>query len=237
MPDCRLNIAVEGNGPMRRMGTILTIALLSGCASMSKEECLYADWRAIGYEDGARGAPVSAISSRRQACVKQIGAAPDMSEYLAGREQGLRQYCQPSNGFRLGADGGNYFGVCTGPEGDTFAVAYESGRHLYDLESSVNSVGNAIAKAQKNLKAVKYHITEVEAALISPETPIPARIELLAELKNFSEERGRIETAIVALTRDHARAEDELADYQAFIAENGPYPTGALRSEADNYSR
>lgn len=210
---------------MRRFTAILTIWLLGGCASMSKEECLYADWQAIGYEDGARGAPVSAISSRRQACVKQIGEAPDMAEYLAGREQGLRQFCQPSNGFRLGADGANYHGVCAGPEGDSFAAAYESGRHLYNLESAVDSAGNAIAKAHKDLKAVKSHITEVEAALISPETPTPERIELLATLKNLSEERGRIETAIVALTRDHTRAEDELADYEAILAENGPYPS------------
>lgn len=212
---------------MRQIAVLLTILLAAGCASMSKEECLYADWRAIGYEDGARGAPVSAISSRRQACVKQIGEAPDMSEYLAGRDQGLRQFCQPSNGFRLGADGANYFGVCSGPEGDNFAAAYESGRRLYDLENQVDSTGNAIAKAHKDLKAVKHQTTEVEAALISPETPTPARIELLAKLKNLSEERGRIETAIVALTRDHTRAEDELADYEAFLAENGPYPTGS----------
>lgn len=112
---------------------------------MSKEGRLYADWQAIGYEDGARGAPVSAISSRRQACVKQIGEAPDMAEYLAGREQGLRQFCQPSNGFRLGADGATYHGVCAGPEGDSFAAAYESGRHPYSLGSAVDSTGNAIA--------------------------------------------------------------------------------------------
>ena len=31
------------------------IALLSGCASMSSEECLATDWSAVGYEDGARG--------------------------------------------------------------------------------------------------------------------------------------------------------------------------------------
>lgn len=115
--------------------------------------------------------------------------------------------------------------MCAGPEGDDFAAAYESGRHLCDLESAVDSTGNAIAKAHKDLKAVKSHITEVEAALISPETPTPTRIELLAKLKNLSEERGRIETAIITLTHDHARAEDEFADYQAFLAENGPYPT------------
>jgi hypothetical protein len=36
-------------------GLLLAIAVLSGCASMSSEECVNSDWAAIGYEDGSRG--------------------------------------------------------------------------------------------------------------------------------------------------------------------------------------
>ena len=35
----------------------LAAALATGCASMSKEECRYVDWRTVGYEDGAAGRP------------------------------------------------------------------------------------------------------------------------------------------------------------------------------------
>ncbi|MCA8888951.1 MAG: DUF2799 domain-containing protein, partial [Parvularculaceae bacterium] len=73
---------------------------------MSKEECRLADWQAIGYEDGARGAPVSAISARREICAKKANVAPDMDAYLVGRAQGLEIFCRPSNGFELGARGG-----------------------------------------------------------------------------------------------------------------------------------
>lgn len=224
---------------MRRVTAILSFATLTlgGFASMSKEECLHADWRAIGYEDGAAGAPVSAISNRRTACVKKVGAAPDMAEYLAGREQGLRLYCQPSNGYRLGASGARYQGVCAGPDSNLFTAAYQSGLHLHQLQFALDSAAHALSKAHKDLRAVKHHITEVEAALVSPDTSNPSRIELLAELKNLSEERGRIETAIVALARDEARAEDELTDYQAYLAENGPYPSRSVAPERASFRR
>ena len=72
---------------MRLVVFAIGAVLLTGCAGgLSKDECLYADWRAIGYEDGARGAPASAVSSHRQACAKKAGVTPDMSEYLAGRD-------------------------------------------------------------------------------------------------------------------------------------------------------
>ena len=33
----------------------LSLLLLGGCATMSEQECLVSDWRAIGYEDGVQG--------------------------------------------------------------------------------------------------------------------------------------------------------------------------------------
>ena len=101
---------------MRIVASIIFLALLGGCAGgLSKDECLYADWQAIGYEDGARGAPASAVSSHRQACAKKAGVTPDMTAYLTGRDEGLREYCKPSNGFAVGSRGARYYGVCTGP--------------------------------------------------------------------------------------------------------------------------
>ena len=38
----------------------------TGCATMGKDECLSADWRTIGFEDGAGGYPASRIGQYRQ---------------------------------------------------------------------------------------------------------------------------------------------------------------------------
>lgn len=211
------------------------LVLVSGCAGISKEECLYADWGAIGYEDGAAGRPVSAITPRRAACAKKAGVTVDMAAYTAGREQGLTVYCQPSNGYAVGARGIGYTGVCTGPAEAAFMSAYEAGRRLYTLESAVNAYAADIRQAHQDLRNVDYRIAEAESALISPATPHLERIEILADLKHLSEEKGNIETALIALNRDHARAQEALADYRDHLAYEGPYPSAAVSPSRASY--
>lgn len=220
---------------MRTALFIIPLVFASGCASMSKEECLHADWRAIGYEDGAHGAAVSAISPRRRACTKKVGVAPDMSAYLAGRREGLERYCEPTNGFAVGSRGAAYNGVCEGPDAVHFLAAYQKGHQLYQLEAAHIGAGQAISDAQKDLWAVKRQIADVEVALVSPSTPHGARLELLAELKNLSEDKGRIETAIIALSRDEERAADDLAEYRAFLVAEGVSEIGALSPALASY--
>ncbi|MET0809299.1 MAG: DUF2799 domain-containing protein [Pseudoxanthomonas sp.] len=83
----------------------LLILALSGCATMNKDECLTVDWRTVGYEDGVAGRSGDRIAQHRKACAKH-GVAPDLDAYQSGRDQGLREYCQPDNGYQLGARGG-----------------------------------------------------------------------------------------------------------------------------------
>ena len=88
-----------------------SILLISGCATMGKDECLTSNWRSIGYEDGARGYPPERIGNHRKACAKH-SVSPDLQAYQAGRAEGLQAFCQPHKGFQLGSRGGNYAGVC-----------------------------------------------------------------------------------------------------------------------------
>jgi len=40
------------NMKFKVIGAALATLVMSGCASMSSDECMTADWTAIGYEDG-----------------------------------------------------------------------------------------------------------------------------------------------------------------------------------------
>ena len=66
----------------------IAVAVLSGCASMSSEECANSDWSAIGYEDGSRGYTTDKFGSRRKACAKH-GITADFRAYQEGRDEGL----------------------------------------------------------------------------------------------------------------------------------------------------
>jgi len=207
---------------IRRAGVLSLISLLglSGCASMSADECVTSDWHAIGYEDGARGYTADQLGNRRKACAKH-GVTPDFESYQAGREQGLRQYCQPSRGFSLGAGGSRYNGVCPGDMEADFVDAYNSGHQLYTLRSRVNSATNQINAKKRELEKTHDKIRSAEAELISAETTIENRVLLLSDLKEFSERTGQLDAEIAGLIEERAISEQQLAAYQAVIADAG----------------
>lgn len=207
---------------MKRAGFLSLISLLglSGCASMSADECLTSDWNAIGFEDGSRGYTADQIGSRRKACAKH-GVTPDFQAYQKGRKKGLREYCKPARGFSLGKSGARYKGVCpAGLEAD-FINAYNQGHHLYSLRSRVNDASAQISAKEHELDNVNDRIRSAEAQLIATETTIQDRVLLLADLKELSERTGQLEAEIADLIADRAAAEQQLSAYQAMLANSG----------------
>ena len=204
----------------RRAGIIFLAAAIamSGCASMSEEECVMSDWRTIGYEDGSMGYSGDRIGSHRKACAKH-GVAPDFEAYKAGRREGLRQYCQPSRGFSLGTSGGRYQGVCPSDLEPGFVDAFNSGHKLYNLRSQVNAANAQINAREAELEKTQEQIRQVQADLISPDTTTEDRVMLLVDLKDLSERTGEIEAEIVDLIEDRAVYEQQLNQYEAMIAD------------------
>lgn len=202
------------------LGMTLILAGISGCASMSGDECASGDWTTIGYEDGARGFTTDRISQHRKACAKH-GIAPDFAAYRNGRKQGLVEYCQPGRGFDIGANGGSYSGVCSANLEANFLDAYNAGYRLYSLQSEVNRASSSINSRERELERIKAEMRSKEAALISSETETRERILLLQELKDLSERTGQIDSEIRDLYEQRARAQIELESYQVVVVDLG----------------
>ena len=205
---------------IRLAGLFSVVALfgLSGCATMSAEECAVSDWRTIGYEDGAMGYSADRISNHRKACAKH-GVAPDFEAYQTGRSEGLRQFCQPSRGFNLGASGGRYNGVCPSDLEPDFVDAFNTGHKLYNLQANVNQANYQINAREDELERNKARIRQIEADLISSETSGEERILLLVDLKEAAERTGEIEAEIVELVEERAVFQQQLDQYEAMIAD------------------
>jgi len=196
------------------------VVSLSGCASMSSDECANSDWSAIGYEDGSRGYTSARFTNRRKACASH-GVTADFQAYQDGREQGLSEFCQPGRGFNVGASGASYNGVCATDLEPEFLEAYRVGYQLYDLRSNVSNVSSLISRKKRELEKITKEIRFKEAALISAESTTEARILLLVDIKDLAEHKGRVEAEIQGLIADRVRYQSELRHYEQTVAAYG----------------
>lgn len=140
--------------PVRRMiATAMTAAAmvtLSGCATLSEEECKTADWGRLGYKDGAAGQPESRLAEHAEACAK-VGIRPITDIWRAGWDRGVHAYCVPSVGWREGLAGRSYQGVCRGRDEDGFLSAYQAGAEIHRLESRISSNDSDIRRLEREL--------------------------------------------------------------------------------------
>ncbi|MEM9385412.1 MAG: DUF2799 domain-containing protein [Pseudomonadota bacterium] len=197
--------------PTRRLGTLAVLAgLLAGCAHMDEEQCQLADWRTIGFEDGARGLDASRISKHREVCARH-GVSPDLAAYQDGREAGLRQFCRPANGFDQGQSGNAYRGACPADLEADFLMGWNAGRQIWEVASAVREAEQQLQRRESRLASVKEDVQEAEAELIRDGVTADRRAELLAQVKALAEEQGALESEITELLIELDRREERLA--------------------------
>ena len=197
--------------------TLAAVALLQACASMGKDECLTADWRTIGYEDGVQGLSASRISQHRSDCAK-YGVTPDLKAYLAGRDQGLTEYCKPENGLRVGEAGGEYGAVCPPELESGFLAGYRQGHELFTLRAALSQVESDLRSRHDELDHARKKIEKKSAKLVAEETTTQERIKLLADIKDLSDEVNHLKQDIATLEDEHAARAADLAQFERRIS-------------------
>jgi outer membrane murein-binding lipoprotein Lpp len=193
--------------------------LLAGCASgVSKEQCMAADWRTVGYEDGVQGWPSDRIGVHRVACGKhQI--TPDLAAYLEGRERGLIEYCQPRNGYRVGLRGAGYANVCPTPTEAAFIDGYRYGRQIHDARSALRQSQAQLRGARESLAQTEAAMASVTAELVLPDVPSPRRAFLATELVRLTSGRAELLARIDQL----AQRTQQLASSVQALERSSPY--------------
>lgn len=118
------------------LGSALAIG---GCASLSQEECLNADWYDIGARDGAEGYPANRWADHRRSC-SEYRIQPDWEAYRAGWEEGINNYCTPERGFQEGRKGAGYAKVCPPQRERAFLREYRIGQEMYEQERRIEEL-------------------------------------------------------------------------------------------------
>ena len=133
-------------GLVRRLtclSLLLAALAMSGCATLNESQCRSASWAEIGFRDGRNGRSADRIPDHTEACEK-YGVAPDGTDYPAGRDEGLVQYCTRHNGFEVGRSNGTYDGVCVTLNERAFLEGFNKGKALYEARARLESVESEI---------------------------------------------------------------------------------------------
>lgn len=154
---------------------------LSGCASLSENECRGADWESIGYRDGSQGHNAGRLADHSAACA-EYGIKTDRELYEQGRLRGLELFCTGSNALRLGRQGYSYSGVCPLSLEPQFSRGYELGRQLHDMDVHMQNLRTQIQAVQTELKREEPPLKEAD------------RDTLLYRLGRLEREYGRSES-------------------------------------------
>jgi hypothetical protein len=177
------------------------ILLGPGCATLDKDECLVADWRLIGYQDGAAGKQATVVGEYREDCAEH-GVVPDLDAYRAGRTEGLLQYCTTDNGYRLGASGRGYSAVCPAGSDGVFRAAYDEGREIYLARSRVNNTHSQIHSKRQTISTLEQEKEDRLAEMISDGITSEQRVLLLYRIHKIEKEIHSTEEEIGLLEHD-----------------------------------
>ena len=186
---------------------LIALLVLSACASISKEECLAADWYSIGVEDGSKGYPMSRIGAYRKDCA-EVGVAPDADQYAQGRDRGLESYCTYERGYAEGKRGSSNRAVC--PPGQLeaeFMQGYNDGHYVYEVNQNIR-------KLERDLAAVNKEVDEIRQDMDNG-----YRVDTAGNKREISKyERDAMYERLLALGKEEGRLEGEIATLRASIA-------------------
>ncbi|MCK4743486.1 MAG: DUF2799 domain-containing protein [Sulfuriflexus sp.] len=143
---------------MLRSIFVLMLAFgLSGCASLSKEQCLAGNWSDIGYRDGRQGYKPESIDTHAKACAEH-GVRPSREKYTQGYNKGIRTYCSPSNGRHVGEANRYYHHVCPADLEPEFLENYRYGKKLYDADKKIKTAIDDLRKKEDQLRVEKNSV-------------------------------------------------------------------------------
>src|SRR3569833_2137161 len=196
------------------LALVLAASLMAGCSGMSKKECLAGDWRTVGDEDGVEGRLGEQIGEHRRDCAK-YGVRTDLDHYQQGRIQGLREFCQPVNGYRVGVRGGYYYGVCPVELEQPVLAAYISGHELLVLLARVSNTQYALDSKRRELAGIQHGILENSVQAVSRANAPDERAHSVLDVAQLAQRAGQLQVEIRQLSEDSVRYQQELDEYRA----------------------
>ena len=194
-------------------------AMLAGCATMSPEECLQANWKEVGYNDGVAGYPASRSAEHREACA-ETGVSVDFKLYRDGYTLGLPYYCTRETGFESADHGGEYAAQCVSDKFPEYASGYSEGLGVLALQRELRELDARIEDKSAQANALLSQIGQLHGTRNNEQLPSDTRREagyqrdqleslyntLHREIDSLDQERDQLAAEIGELTATFYRS-------------------------------
>jgi hypothetical protein len=193
---------------------VCLMALMSGCATMSKEECALTDWYVKGADDATHGLPLDRVIEYGKDCAK-AHIVPDMKAYRAGHEKGARLYCVASKGYTEGRAGAQYNNICPLDLEPKFLQAYRDGQELYLVQSKINSLTSQLNSGQSRIDNNHREIEQLKYDVVRSPSEQDRRNtmrridELENDIRNIINNADRAAYELDIAKDDYRRVEDK----------------------------
>ena len=155
----------------------ILLGSVSGCSSISEEECLLGDWYQVGLSDGQKGKNSHAAEYNKDCSEYQVQV--DVKLYSEGRSEGLKSFCTYENGVSLSKSNQSYNNVCPAELSLEFLSGYTPYHNLASAQSEQRSYesninhyvalldGHSLSDSDRktyeaNLKSARYKLDQAE---------------------------------------------------------------------------
>lgn len=133
-----------------RFFVIFCVVVLTGCHTLSKQQCEAGDWARMGREDAIEGRAIKKRYETYRKDCSEHGIAVDKEKYLAGYEAGAAEFCTEANGRWFARAGKVYEETCPSRLSENFLRGYTPARRVYLAEEARREAQEAEQKKKQD---------------------------------------------------------------------------------------
>ncbi|MEO1657182.1 MAG: DUF2799 domain-containing protein [Pseudomonadota bacterium] len=194
--------------------------LLSGCATLTEEECQILNWEAEGREAGEFGGGPTSYSRLASQC-SRYAIAPDYDAFERGRQQGLVRFCTPDGVYIAGLAGRGSTAQCAAGD-PNLTLIHQTALNYTRATRELSRARNALEQSIRYRNNAREDVFNLRRRLRDEEDP--------EEIENL-ERRLRRELRLISQYEiDEARLFFEIADRERALT-RAEFDLDRVRSE------
>lgn len=147
-----------------RLAVLASIILFVLGSCTGPVGCGSGDWYRLGVSFGSEGSPVSKIEGYEKVCARARSLAA-REAWLAGWEEGHRQYCTPKGAYWVGREEGVSVKteICPAEVSAQLVEANEMGLKYYEIEEEIEWVNEEFDEQEdENFFAIFFNLLEID---------------------------------------------------------------------------